>query len=318
VSQLVTGEAVAVDLSAAKLASRGVAALVDGAVQLVSLFLLFYVAARSNWITDGAAAAAVAIVMLVGVFIGYPVAFETLTAGRTLGKMAMGLRVVRDDGGPVRFRHAMTRGLLWIVDVPMTLGSAAVITSLLSRRGKRLGDIVAGTFVLQERVPSRVAPAVAMPGPLADWARTLDLSRLPSGLALAVRNFLGRSADMSPAARDQLGRQLTAAVAEVVTPLPPAGTPGWAYLSAVVAERRRRDEERLRADAVARGAAGPSGWSAASPSPSWPSAAPPGPSPWSGGAPTDPGPPVVPPGPPPQPGPPPEPPPPPGPFTAPS
>jgi uncharacterized RDD family membrane protein YckC len=316
VSQLVTGEAVAIDLSAAKLASRAVAALIDAVIQLVALLVLTFVLARTEIATDSAALTAVVIVTVLGVLIGYPILFETLVGGRTLGKMAMGLRVVRDDGGPVRLRHSVARALLWIVDVPVTFGSAAVISSLLSRRGKRLGDIVAGTFVLQERVPSRVGPAVVMPAPLAEWARTLDLSRLPSGLALAVRDFLGRSADLDPTARDHLGRQLTDAVASLVTPAPPPGTPGWAYLSAVVAERRRRDEDRLRAEAAARGTAAPSGWSA-SPTPGWPSAAPPGASPWAGS------PPAAPPAPELEPLPAPEPPeerpsPPPGPFAAPS
>ena len=312
-SQLVTGEAVAVDLSAAKLASRAVGAILDALIQTVSLVLMLLLLARSDLVTDSAALTAFVVVIGIAVVIGYPVVFETLVGGRTPGKMAMGLRVVRDDGGPVRLRHALTRALLWIVDVPLTFGSAAVITSLASRRGKRLGDIVAGTFVLQERVPHRQAQAVAMPAPLADWARTLDLSRLSGELALAVRNFLGRSHDLTPAAREALGRQLTDSVAAVVTPAPPPGTPGWAYLAAVVAERRRRDGERLQREAAAHGAA-PSGWSA-SPPPAWP-VPPPGPSPWAGSAPAMPGPPPVPPGPAPvppgpqpQPGPEPEPPP---------
>jgi hypothetical protein len=81
-----------------------------------------------------------------------------------------------------------------------------------------------------------------MPPPLAAWAQTLDLSRLPDDLALSVRSFLSRAAQMSEGSRAELGNRLTAAVAAVTAPPPPPGTPGWAYLSAVLAERRRRAE----------------------------------------------------------------------------
>ena len=84
-----------------------------------------------------------------------------------------------------------------------------------------------------------------MPPPLEGWARSLDLSRLRDDLALSARSFLGRAGDLRPEAREDLGGRLVAAVQAVMSPPPPLGTPGWAYLSAVLAERRRRDGERL-------------------------------------------------------------------------
>ncbi len=84
-----------------------------------------------------------------------------------------------------------------------------------------------------------------MPSPLAGWATTLDLSRFDDTLALQCRQFLGRAGQLSDAARERLGGALVASVQSVVTPLPPLGTPGWAYLTAVLAERRRREEIRL-------------------------------------------------------------------------
>ncbi len=73
----------------------------------------------------------------------------------------------------------------------------------------------------------------------------MDLSRFNDTLALQCRQFLGRAGQLSDEARERLGGSLVAAVqAAIVTP-PPPGTPGWAYLSAVLAERRRREEQRL-------------------------------------------------------------------------
>jgi len=110
-SQLVTGEAVALDLRTAALPSRMVAGLVDGLAQLVLLAVIGGIATAVSVDVSSAAAAALGIVVLVLVLIVYPVAFETLLRGRTPGKAAMGLRVVRDDGGPIGFMPRETE--LW-------------------------------------------------------------------------------------------------------------------------------------------------------------------------------------------------------------
>ena len=246
-SQLVTGEAIALDVRTAGLPSRMLAALLDGLIQSVvfGVLILLSVASASNQ----AQIAALSIATFVLSGLGYPVLLETLMKGRTPGKAAMGLRVVRDDAGPIGFRQAFVRGLIgFIVERPgFSFWSVAVITSLSRADGKRLGDVMAGTIVIQERVVGTQAPPVQMPGPLIAWATTLDLSRLSDDLALSVRSFLGRSGQMTEAARRQLGGQLVAAVAAVVTPEPAPGTPEWAYLSAVLAERRRRAEAQLEA-----------------------------------------------------------------------
>jgi uncharacterized RDD family membrane protein YckC len=244
VSQIITGEAVAIDLRVARVGSRMVGAALDTLVQVVLFAILLALAVRAAG--DEALAAALTLVAYVLAAVGYPLVLETLWGGRTLGKAAMGLRAVRDDGAPVRFRQALVRALLWaIVEGPLPLlGVPAVVSSMVSDRGKRLGDLLAGTVVVQERIPTTGTDVPFMPPPLAGWAGTLDLSRFNDSMALSARQFLGRAADLSEAARETLGARLVASVQEVVTPPPPVGTPGWAYLSAVLAERRRRDEQR--------------------------------------------------------------------------
>lgn len=247
-TQLVTGEAVALDLRPAALPSRLVAAAIDALAQFgiyIVLNIVLFAGLQSGFSTAGAAA--VAVVFLVLVFAGYPIAFETLWRGRTPGKAAMGLRVVRDDGGPVGFRQSLVRGLasLFLERPGITFFTGAVITSLLNRDSKRLGDLLAGTLVLQERIPGSTAMPVMMPPPLAGWATELDLSALPDELAQSVRSFVGRARELTPAAREELGGRLVTAVSAVVTPPAPPGTPGWAYLAAVLAERRRRAEIQL-------------------------------------------------------------------------
>jgi uncharacterized RDD family membrane protein YckC len=252
--------------------------VIDAALQFVLLFGLLMLAMAGA--TNEAQGATLLILVLVLVGLGYPVLLETLLRGRTVGKLALGLRVVRDDGGPIRFRHAFVRGLVgFVVEKPgLTSGAAGVLTALLNERGKRLGDFAAGTIVIQERVAAPAPSHVAMPPPLAGWATTLDLSRLPDDLALSARGYLMRFGELTPTAKEALGARLASAVAAVVTPEPPPGTPHWAYLSAVLAERRRR------AELSAWGAAPPPGYAPVPPAqpgylpaPAPPPAAPPPP-----------------------------------------
>ena len=242
----VTGEAVALDLRPAALPSRVVAGLVDASLQALVFLVLGAIITRTSLELSEAAAQAFGIVLLVVTLIVYPVTFETLLRGRTPGKAAMGLRVVRDDGGPIGFRQALARGLAgaFLERPGVTLFSAGVVCSLLNDKGKRIGDLLAGTVVLRERVSVRGGAVASMPPQLADWAAGLDLSGLGDGLALSVRQFVSRADRLTPAARDQLGGQLVAAVTGAVGPAP-AGAPGWAVLAAVLAERRRRESERL-------------------------------------------------------------------------
>lgn len=249
---MVTGEAVELDLRPASFASRAVSGFIDLVIQLAVLSALLYVVTRLGFSLDAAAAAALNLTLVVLVLVGIPMLAETLTRGRTAGKLVMGLRTVRDDGGPIRLRHAVVRALLEIVDV-VPLGGPALISSLASPTGKRLGDVLAGTYVVRERGAAKAAPPVLMPPALEGWARHADIARLPDGLALSVRQMLGRSAQLHPRSRDELGLQLARAVAPHVAPPPPAGTHPEAFLSAVLAERRTRDLARLARERATRG-----------------------------------------------------------------
>jgi uncharacterized RDD family membrane protein YckC len=272
VTDLVTGEAVVLELRLAKLASRALALAIDIAVQIALIVAGTLLIAGTVTFVDDALAAAIGLMFYLAVVLGYPVAFETFTRGRSLGKMALGLRVVREDGGPEQFRQAFVRGLLGVVEIWLTFGVVALIASLASAQGRRLGDYLAGTVVVHERVPVRAAPMASMPPPLAGWASTLDLTRVPDDLALAARQYLSRAPELAPHVRDEMGTSLARALAQVTSPPPPPGVPAWAFLSAVLAERRRRELDRF--------AAAPPPYAAAPyPPPSYPPAPYPAPAP---------------------------------------
>ena len=200
--------------------------------------------------------AAVSITFVVLVLVGYPVIWETSTRGRSLGKLALGLRVVSDDGGPERFRQALFRGLAGVPEFWMFSGAPALISSLISPQGKRLGDLFAGTIVISERAPRESGQAIMMPPPLAAWAATLELSQLPDEVTAAARQYLMRWHELSPQIQHEMGVRIATQVAACVSPAAPAGVPPHAYLSAVLAERRRREQLRL---ARQSGANGPQG-----------------------------------------------------------
>ena len=246
-SDLVTGEAVVLDLRLARLASRGLAMAIDLLIQVAGLFLLLLTVSLSAGGLDDALLAALSIAIGVVVFVGYPVTLETLTRGRTVGKLAFGLRVVREDGGPIRFRQALVRGLAWFfVDfwVLGIAGAVALFVSLASVKGKRVGDFLAGTVVVRERIPVTGGPVTGMPPELAGWAAGLNVAAVPDNLALVVRQYLSRYDQLNPPARAMLGEQLARQVGACLgIPLP---TDGWAptYLAAVLAERRTREQTR--------------------------------------------------------------------------
>jgi uncharacterized RDD family membrane protein YckC len=254
VAEVITGEAVVIDVPFARFPSRTLALIIDLVIQLVLLFGLSGVAlaAGAGGGLDAAAVTAISLAVSVLIIVGYPALFETLSRGRSLGKLALGLRVVSDDGGPERFRQALMRALMAVLEIWLTLGFLALVTSLLSSGGKRLGDIFAGTFVITERLPGRrgtTAPLSALPPALAAWAATAELSGLDDGTAETVRQYLSRYYDFTPATREEFGHRLAAAVARQVTPPPPPGASPPDYLSAVLAERRDRAHARIAAQA---------------------------------------------------------------------
>jgi uncharacterized RDD family membrane protein YckC len=243
--EVVTGDAVVLDVPIAQLPMRAVGALIDIAVIVIGYLVALMLWAATLTRFDEAVTEAIMVIFTVLVFVGYPLVFETATRGRSVGKMVMGLRVVSDDGGPERFRQALFRALASVVEIWMLLGSPAVICSMLSPKAKRIGDIFAGTVVISERGP-KLGPPPVMPPPLAWWAASLQLSGLGAEQAEVARQFLSRASQLDPQLRDQIAYRIAGDVLSRVAPPPPPGTPPQLVLAAVLAERHRRELARLR------------------------------------------------------------------------
>ncbi len=270
-AQLITGDAVTLDLRMAALPSRSLALAIDVTIQ-VGLLMAGTVLVAWAFGAGGSPGAQAALTLLVVVFalVVWPTIVETVTRGRSLGKAVMGLRVVRDDGGPIRMRHSLVRALAMVfIDLWITSGVVGGLSALISARSKRMGDHLAGTIVVGERIPRSATAGlqpIVMPPPLAAWAAGLDLVGVPDVLALNVRTFLHRAATLAPEARAATADQLAAQMAQHVRAPAPPGTPAEAYLAAILADRLGRPgsaataelpAQRVRAAVVARWAAHP-------------------------------------------------------------
>jgi len=248
IDDLVTGEAVTLDLPPASLGMHLLAAMLDILVSVVVLIAGFF--ATAMLATDDATAGVGSILTMVTATLVLPTAVETATRGRSLGKLAAGLRTVRDDAGPISFHHAFVRALVGLAEIWVFSGVPAFISGLVSRKGKRLGDYAAGTYVVRSRVRLTLQPPPLMPPPLAGWARAADIAPIPERLLLSIRQVLGRAGTLAPQTQVMLLQRLAGELSSYVAPPPPYGTPPDAFLAAVIAEHRDRDLARMQREAA--------------------------------------------------------------------
>ena len=244
-SAIITGEAVVLELRPASFAARSLATAIDVAATLVVGLGLVMLLGALPFVVDFAAVRAILVVAVVTLLVIVPITVETLSRGKSLGKLALGLRIVRDDGGSIRFRHAMIRALLAVLEIYMTVGSVACLVSLFNDKSKRLGDMLAGTYAIRDRAPKVKPLQVSVAPQLAPWAALADIGRLPDPLARRISLFLSQGPAMAPASRHGLGLELANEASHYVAPLPALGTDAAVFLSSLMAERREREFKRL-------------------------------------------------------------------------
>jgi uncharacterized RDD family membrane protein YckC len=240
---VVTPEAVVLEFETASIPSRALGQLVDLGVRIG----LFYgLALFASIIGIGAGSSAVVVTGIVGTFLiifGYPILFEVRWQGRTIGKRALGLRVVTVEGAPVGFRHAAIRSMVAIVDffIP-PIAVVATFSVLLTNRSQRLGDVFAGTIVLRERTGAAFPVPVSFP-PLPGYdayARSLDVGGVTPEQYGVIRSFLLRVSQLSPEARVHIGTRLANEVALSMHHTPPQGVTPEAFLVSVAAAYQLR------------------------------------------------------------------------------
>ncbi len=247
--ELLTGEAVGLDLRPAGFALRAAGAIIDFIAVLVVFLALWigltWLAAESG--AEEAVFTIIAISSLVLCVVVVPVSVETLTRGKSLGKLAVGARIVRDDGGAIGFRHSAIRALVGVLETYMTFGGLAALVGLMSERSKRLGDLLAGTYAQYERVDRAESPVFGVPVELADWAKVADVARLPDALSRRIAQFLAHAGKFTPERRATIAEGLAAEAGVFVSPMP--SVPAELLLAGITVVRREREAAALALEA---------------------------------------------------------------------
>jgi uncharacterized RDD family membrane protein YckC len=132
--------------------------------------------------------------------------FEWLSDGQTPGKRLLGLRVVREGGQPLDMAAALMRNLLRPIDFLPVFFGLGVALALLTARTQRLGDMLACTVVIRERLSEMQPFALTVPDVICMQGR-LELDVEEQQL---VRSFLERREQFDPPARARLAARLAA------------------------------------------------------------------------------------------------------------
>ncbi|RXG23306.1 RDD family protein [Leeuwenhoekiella aequorea] len=149
--QIETAQNVSINQNVAGIGDRILAYIIDFFI-LVAYFLITVFSLAAFGIESNSLASASIFFMVIGIpaFL-YFLFMETFWNGRTLGKAALNLRVVKIDGSKPGFGSFFVRWIMRTIDISLTSGGIAVFTILLNGKGQRLGDIAAGTTVISER-----------------------------------------------------------------------------------------------------------------------------------------------------------------------
>jgi uncharacterized RDD family membrane protein YckC len=168
-----TPERVPLHFGLASIGNRFLACAIDHAIQTVVLgiiglaaFLLAnfslleqFISSAPKWVY------AVMLIMLFLVVAGYFTFFEWIWSGQTPGKRWLKLRVIREDGRPITFWEASVRNLVRTLDImPTPFYSIGLISVFSTKRDQRIGDMVAGTVVVRERICAGICLAGKRPG----------------------------------------------------------------------------------------------------------------------------------------------------------
>lgn len=145
--QIDTTQNVKVQFEIANIGERALAWLIDFVIIIVlSLILSLIFSVRVSLMQLSS----------VLVLVLYTPLWEALNHGQTPGKMALNLRVVKTNGEPAVFLDYLTRWSTKGLEVTICLGSLAALVSFLSKRGQRVGDVLANTVIIKNESISRL------------------------------------------------------------------------------------------------------------------------------------------------------------------
>ena len=208
-----TPEQIALEFAIAGAGSRFLAIAIDTLVQLAVLLGLALIALAGTWIVAAGATGVgkwIAAALIAAGFLlyyGYYAGFEAAWSGQTPGKRAIGLRVITLSGQPITPYDAILRNLLRIVDQLPGIYAVGVLSIFFTSKNQRIGDLVAGTVVVQELTGNaRAFDAV----PAATVRR--GAARLTSDELEVIETFLARRNDIPEYMRRRTAKQLASRI----------------------------------------------------------------------------------------------------------
>ena len=241
-----TPELVVLTYSIAGIGSRAMAAITDLLIVLAASVLLGVVAVAviaaggfAGFNLGGSWGMAILVLVQFALLWGYYVLFEGLMDGQTPGKRLHRIRVVREGGYSVTFGASAVRNLIRVIDMqPLFLYLVGMISVLATRRGRRLGDIVAGTIVVREDA-RQAAPVQSATTPAANATQAAALhTQLSEDEFVVLSRFVERWSSLDGLKRAALAQQLAARFG---ASLPDDGRPaGPRLLDLYERERRAR------------------------------------------------------------------------------
>lgn len=197
IREIETPEGIALRLRAAGAVPRSQAWMVD----LLLRGVMFSIAMIPLSLL-GVAGNGVAMLLMFALMWGYSVVCEVWLNGQTLGKRALGLRVVNADGTPVTWMPSVVRNLLRVVDIVPGVYGVGLASTLIDRHARRLGDIIAGTMVIHvEELPAgQEVPAL----PAVPLSQVLTIDE-----QAALVEFAERSPQLTLPRQEELANMLT-------------------------------------------------------------------------------------------------------------
>ena len=221
-----TPEQINLNFKKAGIGSRFYAALLDTLLLGLLLFIGIYVNFTfiselgdivGNWL------AAIGGVLIFAMYWGYYMVFEITTNGQSPGKIALGLRVIKEGGYPINFSDAAIRNLVRIVDfLPLFYGTGLLVM-LINGNWQRLGDLAAGTIIVKtsrkdlKKTGESLTPDISHVKQsteerlYSDWIQPMLVTEYELQM---IREYIHRRPKLSPIRRLELARTIGGPIAE--------------------------------------------------------------------------------------------------------
>ena len=240
-----TPEQIALELLLAGIGSRFFAFVYDSLMQVIvfvilSLGLAFVPPALFRWLPQSLAPALLLLAYFC-LYWGYFAAFEIFWKGQTPGKRQAGIRVIKDTGRPANTFEVIGRNLMRVIDGFPGLYAVAIITMMLNKQNRRLGDYVAGTVVVHDK-PAKQMQASLSSNPEAAAPIPGDARIAPEELVL-IETFLTRRDELPEDVRRLKAMQIATRISSRLQISIPPGQGTEEFLEALA--RKARDEARF-------------------------------------------------------------------------